>query len=313
MLGRRNLRVKVMQVLYGAEMDGSSSKGFLENELSRSIDRAISLYLLNLYTATEVMRYALEDAEIRAAKFIKTEEDLRFKPLIAANRLVLYLSNSDEFKELLKVYKVSLLLERETVKSLYREFQQSDELRMYEKLENPSLEADAHLFRYLIGRIFSQNEAYTQMLEEQFVNFHDEQDLLLHIIGKYTEQFEKEGESDFLMNVKNFETEKKFAFDLLSSYLEHAEEFLPEIEKALRNWELERTAAIDLILIKQALCELKYFPIIPVKVTINEYIDISKMYSTPKSKEFVNGVLDRIKNDMLGRGEIKKMGRGLME
>ena len=95
--------------------------------------------------------------------------------------------------------------------------------------------------------------------------------------------------------------------------IEHNKELSELIEPNLKNWEMDRVAILDLILMKMAVCELKYFPTIPVKVSINEYIDISKSYSTPKSKDFVNGVLDKIKNQMQGRGEIKKFGRGLME
>lgn len=313
MLGRRNLRIKVMQVLYGSELAGGLPAVHLENELNRSIDRAVTLYLLNLHTASEVLRYSLADAELRAAKYIKSDDDKSFRPVMASNRLLMAITENEAFQQMLKKYKVVHYLDKETVKALYKDLIQSDEGKLYSKLEQPTVEADAHIFRYLVGQVLQGNESYNQGLEEQFANFHDEQDLLIHIIGKYLDGFEESGEVDFLVNVRNFEAEKKFGFDMLGIYQKHAAEFIPEIESALRNWELERIASIDLILIKMALCELKYFPIIPVKVTINEYIDISKMYSTPKSKEFVNGVLDKIKNNLIGRGEIKKMGRGLME
>lgn len=110
-----------------------------------------------------------------------------------------------------------------------------------------------------------------------------------------------------------WEEEQKYAMDLLAKTIQSNEELSAIIQPKLKNWDMDRVAILDLILLKMAVSELKYFPTIPVKVTINEYIDISKLYSTPKSKEFVNGVLDRIKNELALNGEIKKHGRGLME
>jgi N utilization substance protein B len=107
--------------------------------------------------------------------------------------------------------------------------------------------------------------------------------------------------------------EKKFALELLTKSIAYNDELNTAIEPNLKNWDMDRVAILDLILMKQAVCELLYFPTVPIKVTINEYIDISKMYSTPKSKDFVNGVLDKVKNQLLASGAIKKTGRGLME
>ena len=117
----------------------------------------------------------------------------------------------------------------------------------------------------------------------------------------------------FLSCLATWEEEKKFGVDLLKKCYKHNEELTKDIEPNLKNWEMDRIAALDLVLMKMAVCELKYFPTVPVKVSINEYIDISKIYSTPKSKDFVNGVLDKTKLQLIELGLVNKQGRGLVD
>jgi N utilization substance protein B len=136
--------------------------------------------------------------------------------------------------------------------------------------------------------------------------------LLQHVISKFIEGF-SEDKNQFLSTLDVWAEEKKFALELLTKSIAYNDELNTAIEPNLKNWDMDRVAILDLILMKQAVCELLYFPTVPIKVTINEYIDISKMYSTPKSKDFVNGVLDKVKNQLLASGAIKKTGRGLME
>lgn len=312
MLGRRNLRIKVMQVLYAWETDRETSLVQLEGLLKTQIQRSVSLYLSNLLYLVEVCNYSMVDKAKRLSKFIKTQEDENVSTTIAANRIVKYLQNDTQFNSLVKKEGIKNYVTEEMCKKIFTELQTSSEYKKYAVLQQPDTGEDKEIIRFIIVSIFQQSKDLEHHLEETFINYDDDNGLILHILSRYVEAFDEE-KNNFFQSIEVWEEEKKFAFDLLEKSVQHSEELTAAIQPNLKNWEMERVAVLDLILMKMALCEIKYFPTIPVKVSINEYIDISKLYSTPKSKDFVNGVLDKTKNQMLEKGEIKKHGRGLME
>jgi N utilization substance protein B len=312
MLGRRNLRVKVMQALYAWEMDNSTPFAHLEGNLRTQIHRAVSLYLINLQYVVEVCNYSMVDKAKRMAKFIKTAEDEKASTTIAANRIVKYLQENEEFNTLTKKDGIRNYVNDDLVKKLFNELSAKQRYKEYSINTTTTLEQDKDIIIFLLKKVIHDSSDYHAYLEETFINFDDDNDLLLHIISKFTEAFE-EDKRNYFQSIEIWEEEKKFAFDLLAKTTEHNEELVAIIQPNLKNWEMDRVAVLDLILMKMAVCELKYFPTVPVKVSINEYIDISKMYSTPKSKDFVNGVLDKVKKQLQDKGEIKKFGRGLME
>lgn len=312
MLGRRNLRVKVMQVLYAWEMDRDLPIIKLENQLQQQIQRSVDLYLANLQYLVEVCNYSMVDKARRLAKFVKTEEDEKASTTIAANRIVRYLQENEQFNSLSKKGNVHHYISEDVVKHLFNDLVTRPKYKEYAALQHPTLEQDREILDLLIKKVFSGDKNLTQHLEETFINFEDDNSLLLLIISKYLESFKEEG-TNFFQNMETWEEEKKFANDLLIKTIHNSEELITYIQPNLKNWEMDRVAILDLILMKMAICELKYFPTVPVKVSINEYIDISKLYSTPKSKDFVNGVLDKVRIQMLDKGEIKKYGRGLLE
>ncbi len=312
MLGRRNLRVKVMQALYAWEMDNSTPFVQLEGNLRTQIHRAVSLYLINLQYLVEVCNYSMVDKAKRMAKYIRTAEDEKASTTIAANRIVKYLQDNEEFNTLTKKDGLRNYINEDLVKKLFNELASKQRYKEYSAHSTTTLEQDKDIIIFLLKKIIHDSSDYHAFLEETFINFDDDNDLLLHIISKFTEAFEEE-KRNYFQSIEIWEEEKKFAFDLLAKTTEHNEELVAIIQPNLKNWEMDRVAVLDLILMKMAVCELKYFPTVPVKVSINEYIDISKLYSTPKSKDFVNGVLDKVRKQLLDKGEIKKFGRGLME
>ena len=312
MLGRRNLRVKVMQALYAWETDRDTNDAQLEALLKNQIQRSVSLYLTDLLYLVETCRYSMVDKAKRMAKYIKTEEDEKASTTIAANRIIKYLEDNVQFNTLLKKEGIRNYLNEDDVKGLFNELASKPKYKEYAALTEPTLEQDKEIIHFILKKVMPSYTSLEQHLEELFINYEDDNGLILYIFSKYVDGFD-ESKSNFFQSLEQWEEEKKFAFDLLEKTIEHNKELSELIEPNLKNWEMDRVAILDLILMKMAVCELKYFPTIPVKVSINEYIDISKSYSTPKSKDFVNGVLDKIKNQMQGRGEIKKFGRGLME
>ncbi len=246
------------------------------------------------------------------AKFIKTADDEKASTTIAANRIVKYLQENEEFNTLTKKDGIRNYVNDDLVKKLFNELSAKQRYKEYSVNSTTTLEQDKDIIIFLLKKVIHDSSDYHAYLEETFINFDDDNDLLLHIISKFTEAFE-EDKRNYFQSIEIWEEEKKFAFDLLAKTTEHNEELVAIIQPNLKNWEMDRVAVLDLILMKMAVCELKYFPTVPVKVSINEYIDISKMYSTPKSKDFVNGVLDKVKKQLQDKGEIKKFGRGLME
>lgn len=313
MLGRRNLRIKVMQGLYAWEMDHTTPLTRLEGQLKSQIQKSVSLYLTNLQFIVDVCQYSLVDKAKRLAKYIQTEEDATARTTIAANRIIRFLQQDEQFLAFVKQENIHHYVAEDVVRQLFTEFSSKQKYKEYSKLEEPSVEQDKEIISFLLKKIFATSKDLEAHLEELFINYDDDNALLLHVTAKYVDGFDEKKTNNFFLTRDVWAEEQKFALDLLAKTIQHNEEFAIIIEPKLKNWDMDRVAMLDLILLKMAVCELKFFPTIPVKVTINEYIDISKLYSTPKSKDFVNGVLDRIKNEMLDKGEIKKFGRGLME
>ncbi|MDB5283907.1 MAG: NusB antitermination factor [Bacteroidota bacterium] len=313
MLGRRNLRIKVMQTLYAWETDHDVPLVKLEGHLKGQIQKSLSLYLTNVLYLIDVCQYSMVDKAKRLARYIKTKEDENASTSIAANAIVTFLLNDTEFNSYVKSEGIKNYINEDVVKSLYVELCGRQKYKDYCAIEKPTLEQDKEIITYILKKSFQSNKDMEHHLEELFINYEDDNSLLLHIMGKYVEAFSPDKTTSFIQNLEIWEDEKKFALDLLAKTIHQNDELVAIIEPKLKNWEMDRVAVLDLILLKLAVCELKYFPTIPVKVSINEYIDISKLYSTPKSKDFVNGVLDKVKNELIEKGEIKKFGRGLLE
>jgi N utilization substance protein B len=313
MLGRRNLRVKVMQVLYSKELSPDTQLKFMEGQLETNINRTVGLYITLLQYAIEVCKYSVVDKAKKMAKYIQSDEDKMASTLVAANRVVIALEDNIEYQKLYKQYNVVHNIDMDLVRKLYVELTSKLRYKEFARLNTSTLESDKDILAFLVKQVFTKSEDLDMHMEELFVNSDDDGQLLMLVIQKFIEAFKEGNTEHFIDAVRQWNDEKQFAVDLLRKTVDHNDDLLKHIEPALNNWEMDRIAAIDIVLMKMALCELLFFPTIPVKVTINEFIDISKFYSTPKSKDFINGVLDRIKNRLQEEGKIRKQGRGLVE
>jgi N utilization substance protein B len=302
-----------MQTLYAWEIDRDIPLVKLEGHLKGQIQKSVALYLTDLLYIVEVCRYSMVDKAKRLAKYIKTDDDKNASTTIAANAIAKFLENDDQFNAFVKKDGISNYVVQDIVRDLFTDLSAKTKYKEYAALTAPTLLQDKEMIGFMLKKNLQANKDFEHHLEEIFINYEDDQALLLHIIGKHVDSFEPNAKNAFFQNMEIWEDEKKFAEDLLAKTVQHSEELTACIQPKLKNWEMDRVAILDLILLKLAVCELKYFPTVPVKVSINEYIDISKIYSTPKSKDFVNGVLDKVKNELLDKGEIKKFGRGLVE
>lgn len=313
MLGRRNLRIKVMQTLYARELSDDVSLQFLEGQLKTTLERSTLLYFTLIQYTIDVCLYVLEDKNKRMSKFLKTNDDILLNTIMANNRVVQALREDLVLQQYLKKEKISNYVDTDIVRQLYAELAGKQRYKEYSKLGESTLEADVDMLLFMVKHILTKNSILDKHLEENFINTDDDSGTLWLVLQRYIENFEKSGVAPFTEAVNYWEKEHPFAFDLLRKEYQHNQEITEVIRPFLKNWNLERVAVMDLLILKLAICEMLYMPTIPPKVTINEYIDISKFYSTPKSKDFINGVLDKARRHLQEDGLIKKQGRGLVE
>lgn len=315
MLSRRALRVKVMQVLYALEMHTSDKTGLIHKQLKQRVQRAEDLYYTYMLYLKEICEFALVESAKRSSKFIKSSEDVNFNTDIATNSVLFFFKDDAFFKEIIQSRSLSGLVDPKIVRDLFLQLITSNKYKVYIGNNNRSDIDEVEILRYIIKKVIGASEVLDDYLEEHFINLTDDHFLTLQSMQKKLKDFNPNDVeaflNDFLLK-NNQEDDFNFAEDLLLKVSDQNDALEDIMEPRLKNWDLDRIALIDTILIKMAITEMKYFPSIPIKVTLNEYIDISKEYSTPKSKDFINGILDKIMKDLQARGEIKKIGRGLI-
>jgi len=312
MLGRRSLRTKTMQLLYAYELSGDTSLGALELQLQKSCDKTVTLYMTLITYLYEIGQYSLIDAGVKLAKYIKQEDEI-VNTNLAAIPLLNNLMDMPIWASRMKSEKIQSYIDRDTVKQLFFTLRTKQRFKDFCAIEKPNLEEYNSMLSYIVKKIIAKDKGLESMLEEHFQNADDDLFLLIHLIQKYIDGIKDDNPQVFWESIKTWEDEQIFPKQLLKAYIQHEDEIAAYIKPNLQNWEVERIAVMDMVLMKMAVCELLYLPNVPIKVSINEYIDISKIYSTPKSKDFVNGVLDKTKKQLIEKDLIKKQGRGLMQ
>ncbi len=315
MLNRRNLRVKVMQALYAKEQTGYPSETHQKN-LRTSVQKSYQLYLFLFYTINEICRYSLVDNEIKKAKHIKTSEDANPSERLINNPYIKGIQSDEAFNRICEKNHFDKFLPKDLIKRLYKKVVQMTDYELY--VTKPVVKLSDHktIIKMIFKKVLQKEEEFQSVLEDHFPNWMDEKKSIISGLVRKVDSYKKV-ERDFVATYSNSEVDwedfANFCKKLFNKTEEKEEVFLELIKPQLRNWDITRVAAIDILLIKMALAELLYFPEIPVKVTLNEYIDISKRYSTPKSKDFVNGILDRLMKQLDSEQRLVKIGRGLKE
>lgn len=315
MLNRRHLRIKAFQTVYAFQQAENSNRKQFESSLLDSIHSVHKSYAQLLQLLLELKDFESRDVEDRSAKYLPSNDDLNAKPILEKNSFIQLLALDKNLTFLLKTYKVSWQGEDMLLRELYNKIKADEKYIEYGNNNEPSITDDREIITYLFKTILFQDPLLEQFLEENYINWPvDKQSvdgMLLKTLRAY-----KEGSSealDILPITANWEEDKEFVLELFNKTILSAEETEKYISDKTQNWDVERIALVDTILMKMALTELTNFNSIPVKVTMNEYIDISKEFSTPKSKGFINGILDKILIDLKKDGKINKIGRGLLE
>jgi len=309
MLSRRNVRIKVMQMLYSMNQDPKLGLEDIVRRYHAGVERSFDLYLFTLLSLVRVAEYAKQDKAKKMAKLLPTESDKQFSDALASNPLIASLLSNEPFQQALRKRKMPARIELDDIRRFYQDFAKTEEYQAYSRKSDYS--RDEHeeilltLFKHLVN-----NEPFNDFLEDHFPNWVDDESLVVGAIKKTIKALPVEEEFHTTHRPAG-ETVEDFGERLLRNVIEDNDELLGVIEPTLRNWDADRVAVVDMILLKMALSELMSFPSIPTKVTLNEFVEVSKLYSTDKSKDFINGILDRLMKKMEKEGRIKKEGRGL--
>jgi len=315
MLNRRHLRVKVLQALYAYHQSATRDVAQQEKNLLQGIDKVYEMYIWMLSLISEIVAYAQTDATDRANKHLPTAEDLNANLKILTNRFVVSLNQNKEFLSALKKYKVSWTFEPELVKTLFTTLKGAPEYADYLKKTDDTMHSDKDIIKFIFKKVILKSSLAEQIFEDMFIFWPMDKDVLQALIAKTFKNFtfDDPAKNKLAEVTGNWEEDKEFIVELLKNSVRYDKEYQEMIAEKTQNWEPDRIAMMDTLLMKMALAEFLKFNSIPVKVTINEYLEISKEFSTPKSNSFINGILDKILIELKGEKKITKTGRGLIE
>ena len=313
MLNRRHLRVKVLEALYAYHLSADRDIPAFEKQLVKQVHKVYEIYLYLITLPLEIAAYATKDATERAGKYIPSAEDLNPNLRIASNLLIKLMDENPELKKAVKLYKISHHEDEETIRAIFKEFRASAEYEIYGKHDEHKFSVDKELVQFLFKKIVCKNPLLEQQLEEKNISWPVDREVVEGMVVKTLKTAELPAGIQLLELTSNWEEDEDYIRKLFRMTLQNEEEYQGYIAEKTQNWDVDRIALMDTILMKMAICELINFPSIPVKVSINEYIDISKEFSTPKSKIFINGILDKVLVDLKKNNKLVKTGRGLVE
>lgn len=315
MLNRRHLRVKVMQTLYAYSLSQDKQVKDFEKILLTSVDEVYQMYIWTLNLIDEVAEYVLIDAEGRANKFLPTETDKIYTTKLNSNSFIESLRQNRSYLENVKKYKVSWEFDPEIVRSIFAQLKGSAEYMAYLKQEDRSIGAEKDIIKFIFKKIILKSPEIEQAFEAKFINWPVDKEVLQAMIAKTFKNFSSENpaQNNLADLTPNWEEDRVFILELLEQTIRYGEEYQQLISVKTKNWEVDRIALVDTLLMRMAISEFLNFPTIPVKVTINEYIELSKAFSTSKSNTFINGILDKILVELTAKGRIQKIGRGLKD
>ncbi|MEY8021257.1 transcription antitermination factor NusB [Muriicola sp. SD30] len=315
MLTRRQLRVKVMQCIYAITQSKDDSLDKQEKFLRLSIENTYTLYLLMLCLLRELHAMALHHDMHDSKKYMASAtDDFPDKKKFVKNKLLLQLVENPVLNEELKQRKIEgWYLNQDYVKIIFKEIVSSRYYSSYMKTEGGSYGEDKNLIIDLFREVIAPNEKLYEFFEDDKLTWVDDIPLVNTFILKQLKNVKQEqSERYFLPPLLKDQEDMEFARKLLSKTLLQNKVLEDEIQGKTPNWDKDRIADIDAILLKMAICELLNFPSIPERVSINEYLEIAKEYSTPKSSIFINGILDKLVKEYKSEGKLKKTGRGLL-
>ncbi|MCM5663922.1 transcription antitermination factor NusB [Galbibacter mesophilus] len=313
MLTRRHIRVKVMQSIYAFTQSQNTDLGKEEKFLSSSMENMYNLYLTLLSLLVEIQKMADEQLTLSQKKYLATKEEKNPKRKFVDNPVLLKLVNDAILAEKLENRGISWELDEEYVKIIYKAILESEIYAEYLAKDTTDFKDDKKVIIDLFQKVIAPNEKLYEYIEDKKLTWVDDLPLVNTLLLKMIKKLKGDAaENYFHPSLFKDDDDKLFASLLFKKTILNDERIQQEIEGKTPNWDTDRIADLDAILLKMAICEFLKFPSIPVKVTINEYLEIAKEYSTPKSSIFINGILDKLVKEYQANNSLNKSGRGLM-
>ena len=312
MINRRHIRVKAMQSVYAMQQSQSDDIAKEEKFLRHSIQKMYDLYVLNIQLLVEVQKLAQKRSVLSKKKILATKEDLNPNTKFINNRLINLLNESVSLDSYVELNKLNYWeFDDEYVRIILDELQESDLYKKYMVTSDDSYHVDKNFVIDFFKEIIAPNEKLADYFEDKMISWVDDIPFVNTWIMKSLNK--QKPQNPFILGTLYKDSEdKQFVSDLFTKTVLHQHKYQEDIVDKTPNWEADRIADIDMIIIKMAITEFLHFPSIPTRVTINEYIEVAKDYSTNKSGYFINGVLDKLSKDYETSEKMVKMGRGLL-
>lgn len=313
MISRRLLRIKILQILYAYFKTENAAAGKLEKDLFFSIQKTHELYISVFALLDEIVRYAYHRIDLGKNKLSPAPEDLNPNTKFIDNIVLKKLSANPSFEHYVREYKVNWAVYPELIRKLYREITESDFYSEYMEKEETGAKEDLKLVNSILYRIILNSEMLDSFLEERSIFWNNDLDFVVRQVERTLKKISDETADDTeLLALYKDEEDRGFVKRLFRHVIANNSEYREMIEKFTSNWDVDRIAFMDILLMQQAIAEIIEFENIPTRVSFNEYIEISKFFSTRKSSNFINGVLDKIINRLKEENRIVKSGRGLI-
>ena len=304
-----------MQLLYSYEKKEDATINEIEKDLFKSINKTTDLYYHILLLLTDIQRRAFLKMDAARNRLLATPEDLNPNTRFIENPVIRQIANNRKFKTYVATNYVSFNDTPELLNGMYNKLTELDFFKAYMDAPLMNYEGHKQLVLDILSDLFADDADLDETLENKSIFWNDDLELVLSMVYKTVKRMRREFNEDsiYFLALYNEEEDFELAKTLYRKSVLDMRSNMELINKYTNNWDLDRISDIDKLIMDIAISELRYFPSIPVKVTLNEYIDISKNYGTEKSGGFINGILDKIVSELQEKGEINKMGRGLMD
>ena len=304
-----------MQALFAYQRSEGAELAVGEKLLTQSLTRIYDLYIHQLSLLVEVHSFAKKQIEEGKAKLMPTEQDLNPNLRFVENRVLNQLQNNPQLQKHISARKIEWSDQAELIRRIFASFKESEDYQAYMNGPEPSYKDERRLIYHLYEDFLVTNEHLQSIFEEKSIFWVNDFEQVAALVVRTISDFKKDVDfgGTLLSMYKDEEEDKQFVLDLFRKTATNSDKFQELVEPKLENWDMDRIASTDILLMKMALCEFLHIKSVPTKVTMNEYIEISKEYSTPKSKVFINGILDKLLAELKDNSQIKKVGKGLID
>ncbi|MCF8257439.1 MAG: transcription antitermination factor NusB [Flavobacteriales bacterium] len=314
MLSRRHLRIKVMQALYAYQRSEGEPLAIGEKFLLQSVERVYDLFIHELSLLLELRKAAIRRMEDGRKKHRPTEDELSPNLRFIENPVLLQLEQNGVLAAHISKRKIDWTDHSELIRKTFVNIMQDGEFIAYMDAPVPNYRDHKRMVQYVFDHYLIDNEDFEFVFEEKSIFWVNDFEQVGGMVARTLHDFKEDSEMGGLLPplYTDPEEDRQFMLDLFRKTATHNADLNKVVAEKTKNWDTDRIAAIDILLLKMAICEFMHLPSIPARVTMNEYIEIAKEYSTPKSKVFINGILDKALADLKAEGKVKKVGKGLI-